>query len=126
MAEANAQAQIAAQADRAHGTGPFSAEAFTYHPEADRAANYGWVRAVAKDERAQRHMQKGDTPRQRSWQSRRATWRARQDWQRTVDGHRRQVHAWLEPRVPAASYAKGDAEAGVDLIRSILRWLQLA
>ena len=89
--EANAEAQLAGN-DRA----AFSEAAYTYSPEADRKANDGWARAYAKDERGTRP-QRQSQPHTRSPQSRRATWRAKQSWNRTVARTVQQTHHWTTP-----------------------------
>jgi hypothetical protein len=106
LAEANAQAQIAAEQDRAQGTGAFSHEAHTY-TGAEVRANFNTARAISQDERG-RHTVSQTPPRQRSWQSRRASSRAYQAEQQRVKSAHRQVQAWLSPRLPSAAYAKGE------------------
>jgi hypothetical protein len=78
-----------------------------------------WAEAVAKDQRVQNHHHN-----QQPRTSRGMSYRTRQDWRRTVHGIQRQTHNWFTPSPSSSPYGKGaDAGEGVDVIRSILRWL---
>jgi hypothetical protein len=81
-------------------------------------ATQGWLEAIAKDERSQKiqahaRMQARNPSAPRSWQSRRAEYRARVDWNRTEQGWQRKMRAYWEPRHPDAPYAKGTSDSGI-------------
>jgi hypothetical protein len=74
-------------------------------------ASQGWLEAVAKDERAQ-IPRRASVPSTRSWQSRQATFRAAQDWKRTVAAARRQVR-YFPPSTPREPYGGGTSDSGI-------------
>jgi len=85
----------------------------------------GWAKAVSKDERAQKSQahtriqaRNSPTPRQRTRQD----WMARQDWQRMVQGVRRQ-YWYTPPSQPREPYAKGSVRPS--LLERFLRLLGL-
>ena len=111
----NAEAQIAGQ-DRA----AFSADAYTYTGSEVRA-NFNTAHAISTDERG--HTTRHTTPtRHRSWQSRRASYRAHQAQEKRARTVRHQMQAWWYPRLPGEAYAKGNRE---DTTQSpgLLAWL---
>jgi len=72
-------------------------------------ASQGWLEAIAKDERAQ-IPRRQSAPSTRSWQSRQASYRAAQDWTRTVAAARRQVR-YFPPSTPREPYGKGASDS---------------
>jgi len=96
--------------------------------QADMRHPLGWAEAFAKDERAEKARNRvQDTPRsQRSWQSRRASYRAREDARRTKHGLLQKSRTQLAPQYPNEPYAKGWVDAWLDqTLNKILVWLRI-
>ena len=76
---------------------------------AELKAHEGWLQAIAKDERsaAARNRVQDSPHSQRSWQSRKASYRAYVDTRKTEQGWARKVRAIWEPPRPSEPYAKG-------------------
>jgi hypothetical protein len=89
-------------------------------------ASQGWLEAIAKDERTERARNRvQDAPRsQRSWQSRRSSYRAREDARRTEQGWQRKIRSHWDKPDTTPPYAKGWVDEWWDRawIR-IFRWL---
>jgi hypothetical protein len=89
-------------------------------------ASEGWLQAIAKDERAEKTRNRvQDAPHsQRSWQSRRASYRAREDARRTEHGLRLKARAQLAPQSPNGPYAQGWVDTWWDrVVNRIFGWL---
>ena len=90
---------------------------------AEIKANEGWVRAIAKDERGSKPV-RASIPSTRSWQSRRASWRARVDAQRTEHALQRKVRSQWEKPDTSPPYAKGWIDQWWDrTLTRVFRWL---
>jgi hypothetical protein len=86
-------------------------------------ASEGWLEAIAKDERAQ-IPRRESTPSTRSWQSRRASWRAREDARRTEQGWQRKIRSYWDKPDTSPPYAKGWVDEWWDrTMTRIFRWL---
>jgi hypothetical protein len=75
-----------------------------------QAAALRWAEVAAKDERTQNRHTRASQP-GRDWWYSRENWRTRQDWNRTVQGIRRQ-YRYMPPSEPREPYSKGWSESG--------------
>jgi hypothetical protein len=89
-------------------------------------ASEGWLEAIAKDERAEgtRHRVQDASRSERSWQSRRASYRARENARRNEQGLQRKLRSQLEKPDTSPPFAKGWVDEWWDrALTRVFRWL---